>query len=57
MSNSGDIDATVAQMMADFVQKSSGWSDPIDADMSLINDGLIDSLSLVNVVVRITSRI
>ncbi|MDM8546907.1 acyl carrier protein [Candidatus Venteria ishoeyi] len=51
--NQTEIQTQVNQILASFIQKATGWEGELDPEMSLINGGLIDSLSLVNVVVAL----
>jgi len=40
----------VEKIIAKFLANSIGWDDPVAGDMSLIDGGLIDSLSIVQIV-------
>lgn len=48
--NSTDVAGKVLGIMSDFIRQATGYDGEIDADISLINGGLIDSLSLVSVI-------
>lgn len=50
MSQSDAIHPRVEKIIADFLAASIGWDDPVEGDMSLIDGGLIDSLSIVQIV-------
>ena len=51
--DNNEIKQQIHDIMAQFIQQASGWDDDIDDTMSLINGGLIDSLTMVNVVVAL----
>lgn len=45
-----DVAGKVLQLLSDFIRQATGYDGEIGADISLINGGLIDSLSLVSVI-------
>jgi len=45
-----DVAGKVLQLLSDFIRQASGYDGELDTDISLINGGLIDSLSLVSVI-------
>lgn len=48
--NETEIHGKVQGIMADFIERSTGWDGDLDADMSLIDGGLVDSISLIGLV-------